>query len=134
MRSHKPSHRRPPRGAGPRVRHFKRKLHFSEGEVWSWQTATTQEPEVGRSYLGVRIRSPTGETYWVRYDKFFTVVGDRHGVINGEPCRGDCYFMDEARCEPFRLITKGPGFQPSTIKRYIQTVIKEGKPWVREVE
>ena len=92
---------------------LKRLLHLENGEVWSWVQAGT----------GVKVRSPEGKTTYVHSRNFLEAVflprRDCDSYLN-DWCSGRCY-----GCLPkFR-----GGYKPDMLKKYIQTVYKEGKPW-----
>lgn len=113
-RQNLPSHRRPPRRKAP-TRHYKRRLLIG-GETWSWRV-------IVHGYArGANIRAPDGTTTFVEPDAFFKAV-----LYNwGDPGDEDLPYWCCENCCPAWW---GPGFKPSLVKRYIQTVIKGGRTW-----
>lgn len=131
MRSHSSGHRNR-RNLKKRVSQLKRKLHFEDGSVWSWQVTyyigwadDGQHIDRPIRQVGVRIKSPEGEGVFVPEEAFLTAIEFRtcDSYLNTW-CSGHCY-----KCSPVRAVFAGPGFKPSVVKKYIQDVLIEGKQW-----
>ena len=132
MRDRSSGHR-PSRRTKNKVSHLKRKLHFEDGSVWSWQVVHYSGwADDGRNIdqpirrVGVRIKSPDGKSTFVPEEAFLTAIRYEscYSYLN-DWCSGRCY-----KCSPIKAVFDGPGIKPSVVQKYIQDVLIEGKEWV----
>lgn len=104
------------------VKHFKRLLHMSDGSVWSWRLKRRADRESGGFEQGIQVRSPKGLDTFIHESAFVgpeRLVGvDGHTLCNPYGCD---------ICAAYKH--SGPGYQPSVIKNYINTVIINKKSW-----
>jgi|APSaa5957512622_1039677.scaffolds.fasta_scaffold35164_2 hypothetical protein len=102
------------------TKHFKRLLHFENGDVWSWRLKRITDHDGMLTFEGIQIRNPSGKDALADSRDFVRKIEyDRYDYVCDGP--GMC----ELCTEPLH----NSAYQPSIIKRYIQTVLIEGQTW-----
>jgi len=100
------------------TKHFKRLLHFADNVVWSWRLKRRGSRDNHTFEEGIQVRSPEG------VDTFI----DRRNFVKNRP-----YFADPfgwtCDCEECRPSPYIGGYEPGTIKNYIETVIINKQSW-----
>jgi len=107
------------------IRHFKRKLHMGNGDisnsdVWSWRLKQITDHNGVQTFKGLQIRDPQGKDHLAEKKLFIRPIEyDYENFMCDGP--GVCEYCDAP-------LNEG-GYRPSTIKRYIQTVLINDQPW-----